>query len=200
MEGSRKRFSKESSWQSGSSICGVNHVLYCDNFYSSRPLVDSLARDRILFVGTIKKNAKGFPAVLKSAKPPKGSYLLETVEGKSYFVFHDHREVCFVTNVFPERMDAPVARLQPEGVLRYQSVPLLLPAYNKFMGGVDRTDQLRKTYVFDRKSKHYWLRLFFQYLTMLLTMLICCTNMAALFVIFVPRIFWALGWSCCRCC
>ena len=61
----------------------------------------------------------------------------------------------FVTNVFPGRMDAPVARLQPEGVPRYQSVPLLLPAYNKCMGGVDRTDQLRRTYGFDRKSKHY---------------------------------------------
>ena len=142
---------------------GVNHVLYCDHFYSSGPLVDSLARDRIFFVGTIKKNAKGFPAVLKNAKPPKGSYLSETVEGKSYFVFHDRREVCFVTNIFPERMDTPVARLQPEGVLRYQSVPPLLPAYNKFMGGVDRTDQLRKTYGFDRKSKRYWLRLFFQF-------------------------------------
>ena len=142
---------------------GVNHVLYCDNFYSSGPLVDSLARDRIFFVGTIKKNAKGFPAVLKNAKLPKGSYLSETVDGKSSFVFHDRREVCFVTNVFPEHMDTPVARLQPEGVLRHQSVPPLLPAYNKFMGGVDRTDQLRKTYGFDRKSKRYWLRLFFQY-------------------------------------
>ena len=46
---------------------GVNHVLYCDNFYSSRPLIDSLARDR--------KNAKGFPAVLKNENPPKGRYL-----------------------------------------------------------------------------------------------------------------------------
>ena len=71
--------------------------------------------------------------------------------------------LCFVTNVFPERMDTPVARLQPEDVLRYQPVPPLLPAYNKFMGGVDRTDHLRKTYGFDRKSKHYWLRLFFQF-------------------------------------
>ena len=60
-------------------------------------------------------------------------------------------------------MDAPVARLQPEGVLRYQSVPPILPAYNKFMGGVDRTDQLRRTYGFDRKSKRYWLRIFFQF-------------------------------------
>ena len=62
-----------------------------------------------------------------------------------------------MTNVFPERTDTPVARLLPEGVLRYQSVPPILPAYNKFMGGVDRTDQRRRMYRFDRKSKRYWL-------------------------------------------
>ena len=39
----------------------------------------------------------------------------------------------------------------------------LLPAYNKFMGGVDRNDQLRKMYRSDRKSKCYWLHLFFQF-------------------------------------
>ena len=41
-------------------------------------------------------------------------------------------------------------------------MPPLLPSYNMFMGGVDRTDQLRKTYGFDRKSSSFWLRLFFQ--------------------------------------
>ena len=68
-----------------------------------------------------------------------------------------------MTNVFPEHTDTPVARLQPEGVLRYQSVPPILPAYNKFMGGVDRTNQRSRTYGFDRNSKHYWLRIFFQF-------------------------------------
>ena len=68
-----------------------------------------------------------------------------------------------MTNVFPERTDTPVTRVQPEGVLRCQSVPPILPAYNKFMGGVDRTDQHRRTYGFDRKSKCYWLRIFFQF-------------------------------------
>ena len=85
------------------------------------------------------------------------------VDDKCYFVFQDRREVCFVTNVFPEHMDSLVARLQPGGVLRNQSVPPLLPAYNKFMGGVDRTDQIRKCYGFDRKSKRCWLRLFFNF-------------------------------------
>ena len=60
-------------------------------------------------------------------------------------------------------MDSKVFRMQPGGVLCAQSVPPLLPAYNKFMGGVDRTDQLRKTYGFDRKSKRSWLRQFFQF-------------------------------------
>ena len=32
-----------------------------------------------------------------------------------------------------------------------------------FMGGVDRTDQLRRMYGFDRKSKCFWLRLFYQF-------------------------------------
>ena len=51
---------------------------------------------------------------------------------------------------FPECMDSQVVRVQPEGVLRNQSVPPLLPAYNILMGGVDRSDQLRKTYGFDK--------------------------------------------------
>ena len=44
----------------------------------------------------------------------------DRVDDKWYFVFQDHREVCFVTNVFPKHMDSQVARLQPEGVLRNQ--------------------------------------------------------------------------------
>ena len=141
---------------------GLNHVIYCDNFYSSGPLVDLLAKDSIYLAGTTKKCARGFPVSLKGVKPPKGSYVSDRVDDKRYFVFQDRREVCFVTNVFPKHMDSQVARLQPEGVLRNQSVPPLLPAYNMFMGGVDRTDQLRKTYGFDRKSRRFWLRLFFQ--------------------------------------
>ena len=142
---------------------GVNHVVYCDNFYSSGPLADALAKDKIFITGTIKKNASGFPDSLKSRKPPQGGYVSERVDDKCYFVFQDRREVCFISNVFPEHMDSEVVRVQPGGVFRSQSVPPLLPAYNKFMGGVDRTDQLRKVYGFDRKSKRCWLRLFFQF-------------------------------------
>ena len=54
---------------------GVNHVVYCDNFYSSGPLADALANDKIFITGTIKKNASGFPDSLKCRKPPQGGYV-----------------------------------------------------------------------------------------------------------------------------
>ena len=67
---------------------------------------------------------------------------------------------CYKINAFPEHMDSPVARLHPEGVLRKQNVPSMLPAYNKYMCAVDRTNQLGKTiYDLDRKSRRFWLRL-----------------------------------------
>ena len=39
----------------------------------------------------------------------------------------------------------------------------MLPSYNKYMGGVDRLSQVRKSYGFDRKSRRYWIRAFFDY-------------------------------------
>ena len=56
-------------------FAGLNHVVYCDNFYSSGPLADELAKDQIFIVGTIKKCARGFPDNLKAAKPPAGEYV-----------------------------------------------------------------------------------------------------------------------------
>ena len=58
-----------------------------------------------------------------------------------------------MTNVFPESMNNKEYRLQQDGFLREQSVPLSLPAHNRYMHAVDVTVQSRKTkYGFDRKS------------------------------------------------
>ena len=54
-------------------------------------------------------------------------------------------------------------RVQLDRTSQFQSIPPLLPAYNKYMGGVDRLSQVRETYGFDRKSKRYWIRPFFQF-------------------------------------
>ena len=50
-----------------------------------------------------------------------------------------------VFNVFPEAMEIQVVRVQLDGNLQFQSIPPLLPAYNKYVGGVDCLSQVRKT-------------------------------------------------------
>ena len=70
--------------------------------WTSRQLVDALAVLKIYTVGTIKKNTKEFPDELKSITPPKGLYNSCSSGANNYFVFHDHKVVSFVTNVFPQ--------------------------------------------------------------------------------------------------
>ena len=143
---------------------GNNHVVYMDNYFTSGPLIECLAEKKIYVAGTIKQSASGFPQELKVPTPPKGQYRAKTVGDIRYFVFNDHKVCSFATNTFPEQMPEKVFRVQGDGRLHAQSVPPLLPAYNSYMGGVDTTGHLRKTYGYDRKSKRYWLRLFFQFL------------------------------------
>ena len=144
-------------------LSGLNHVVYMDNYFTSGPLVEELAQDKIYVAGTIKQRAVGFPEGLKSVKLSKGNYACERVGDICYYVFEDRSRVCFVSNVFPEAMETQVVRIQLDRTLQFQSIPPLLPAYNKYMGGVDRLSQVRKTYGFDRKSKRYWIRPFFQF-------------------------------------
>ena len=125
---------------------------------------DTLSKDQIYVVGTIQQRAKDFPASLKGIKLAKGEYCATTVGDIRYFAFRDRKVVSFATNVFPETMSDSVVRVQSDGTLKHQSVPPLLPAYNKYMGGVDRTSQMCKVYGYDRKSKRYWLRLLFHLL------------------------------------
>ena len=60
--------------------------------------------------------------------------------------------MCFFSNVFPEAMETQVVQVQLDRTLQFQSIPPFLPAYNKYMSGVDRLSQVRKAYGFDKKS------------------------------------------------
>ena len=120
---------------------GLNHVVYIDNYFTSGPLVEELAQDKTYVAGTIKQRAVGFPEGLKNVKLSKGNYACERVGDIYCYVFEDHSRVCFVSNVFPEAMETQVVRVQLDRTLQFQSIPPLLPAYNKYMGGVDRLSQ-----------------------------------------------------------
>ena len=117
-----------------------------------------LAKNYSIYVAaTIKRNSKGFPESLKGLSVQKGEFVSKEVGDVCYTLFSDHKDVCFVTNAFPEHLESPVPHLQKDGV---QYVPALLPAYNKF---IDRSNQLGRIYDFDRKSVWFWKRLFYKF-------------------------------------
>ena len=99
--------------------------------------------------GTIKERAVGFPECLKGLKLSKGDNASERVGDTCCYAFEDRKRVCLVSNVFPERMDSDVERVQIDGSLQLQAISPMLPAYNKYMGGIDRLSQVRKSYGFD---------------------------------------------------
>jgi len=138
---------------------GLNHVVYMDNYFTSGPLIEALEMDGIYTTGTIKRRSQGYPRDLRDVKLSVGEYAAHSVGNITYFLFRDRGLVSFATNAFPETMKGKVARLPPNSrVLKYQSVPPCQPAYNRYMGAVDRLSQVRKSYGFDRKSKRYWMR------------------------------------------
>ena len=90
---------------------------------------------------------------MKGLKLLKGDYASQRVGDTCYFAFEDRKRVCFVSNIFPQRMDSDVMRVQLDGSLQLQVIRPVLPSYNKYVGGVDRLSQVRKSYGFDRKSR-----------------------------------------------
>ena len=102
--------------------------VYMDNFFTSGPLVEDLAKNKIYVTGTIRQTSKGFPENLRGLKLSKGRYACENVGEVCYYVFEDRRTVSFINNVFPESMETSVVRMQLDGTLQFQYIPPLLPA------------------------------------------------------------------------
>ena len=113
---------------------GFNHIVYMENYFTSGPppppppLVEELAQTKFM---SLEQRAVGFPEGLKSVKLSKGNYASERVADICYYVFEDRSSACFVSNVFPEAMETQVVRVQLDKTLQFQSIPPLLPAYNK---------------------------------------------------------------------
>ena len=59
------------------------------NYFTSGPLVEELAQDKIYVAGTIKQRAVGFPEGLKSVKLSKGNCACGRVGDICYYVYED---------------------------------------------------------------------------------------------------------------
>jgi hypothetical protein len=142
-------------------ITDKGHHVYMDNFFSNPTLFEELAKETIYCCGTARGNRKGMPETLKNAKLKNRGELITMQKGNlCAWVWKDKKNVFYLsTNCDPTTANT-VRRRQKDGTLKDVPCPSVATAYNKFMFGVDRADQIRMQYSTCRKALKWWKYLF----------------------------------------
>ena len=144
-----------------------NFHIYCDNFFTSPILFHDLLNDGIYACGTVRSNRAGFPDDLKKhiriGFPKRGENVTlqsKTCVNLTASVWQDTKPVTVIaTNAQTLPLDT-VQRKLKTGDYKTFDCPEAISIYNRYMGGVDKNDQLRQYYHVRLKCKKYYKYLF----------------------------------------
>lgn len=64
----------------------------------------------------------------------------------------------------PPQQLPEINRKQKDGSIQKVTCPLIISAYNKYMGGVDKNDQMKSYYTIPVSGKKWWIRILFDLL------------------------------------
>lgn len=138
-----------------SSIKDDEVVICTDRFFTSYNLLKSLP---YACVGTFMANRRNVPVIKEKLK--KGESIAQsTSDGIIGFKWQDTKEVLLMSNCHDNNITS-VERKQKDGAKKSVPCPEAISFYNKYMGGVDMTDQYTVLYDIDRKSTKWWKRVF----------------------------------------
>ena len=142
------------------------HHLFCDNYYTSVLLFSSLRDLGFGACGTVRVNRRGVPKELTTTKLAKGEVLTaQTEDGTLVLKWMDKRPVTLLSTIHDNTMVTKVrrTRLAPGGREEI-SKPHMVAEYNRYMGGVDKSDQLLSYYGFSHRTVKWWRRAFYHLL------------------------------------
>lgn len=147
-----------------------NHSLYIDNFFNGYELLLTLKNHKIFACGTVRPQRKYLPNLLDDKKLKRGEYDWKRSEdGITMFKWKDKKAVNFLSNFHDPNQTLTVQRKEKDGSISDIPCPQILSDYNSNMNFVDNFDRLKNDYQIDRKSKKWYLRLFFHFLDAAIT-------------------------------
>jgi len=145
----------------------TSSIIFMDNFFTSMPLFEELEKNGVLACGTNRTNRSGFPRDLTDKQNLKqlkrGDSVMRHKCNTTAVAWLDRKPVYVVSNAHLPTVGY-VKRKNPDGSSVQISCPNIVAEYNRHMGGVDLLDQLKCYYSGDRKSRRWWMRLFFHLL------------------------------------
>jgi hypothetical protein len=142
-----------------------NYTAFMDNFFSSIPLYFDLLNRSTYACGTVRPNRKYLPEGFgeqQDMEPGEDEFW----QSGNFVatIWQDKRSTSFLsTCCTPEGSDTVQRHRRKEGKLTL-SCPPAVKLYIKYMGGVDRSDRMVRTYSVSRQSKKWWFRLFYYFL------------------------------------
>lgn len=146
--------------------------LYFDNYFTSLRLMEYLAKEGILSVGTIRRNR--IPdcklslekLMMKKVRGYSEEYVAD-VNGidVSNIAWKDNKIVNLASTYAGQQPETDVQRWDKQNS-RYVSIkrPYVVGEYNRHMGGVDLLDSIMGIYKIRLRSKRWPMRLFYHYL------------------------------------
>lgn len=142
------------------------HVLYLDSFYTSPDLCVDMFQRGIGVCGTVTQNRKGMPDFLKIDLHEGDKPLFLYKAPVLACAFHDRKTVRMLSTVHTQEtfdtevlVSAGKRNKYPDGK-RISTKPVLVQDYNRFMGGVDRSDQMASYHPFPHRSSKWYMRVF----------------------------------------
>ena len=138
-----------------SSLHGMYHQVYCDNFFTGIPLFLTLLDSNTYACGTIRSNRKFFPQeILPDAnKMKRGEFRFRQSDDLVAVVWKDKKPVTMLSTLSCPDDTVTVNRRQKDGTALVVECPSSIKMYNQYMGGVDKGDQLRGYYRVRLKSR-----------------------------------------------
>jgi len=125
------------------------HV-YFDNYFNSIPLLLDLLQSGLYGCGTINTNRKGLPEPLKLVARrglrERGDSIIFQCKQLTVILWQDKQRVLVAATNADPTSEVQVLRKNKDGSRAAVRCPPAVALYNRYMGGVDRNDQLRGYY------------------------------------------------------
>jgi hypothetical protein len=135
--------------------------LYFDNFFSSVELADELLTHQTGMIATTRANRRRFPRELRKVSQERGHTKSLMVGNVECFAWQDKKQVNFLNTITDPQKKTTVKRKKKDGSSINVKCPESVKLYNANMGGVDNADAKRKVYSCSRRSKKWWMRIFY---------------------------------------
>ena len=127
----------------------MGHHVYFDNYYNSPDLIDMLYKRKTHACGTVRKNWKSLPLAVTQAKLRQGETVFCHKNNLLALKWMDKREV-YILSGLHKATNVISKKTNYKGQKVTKPQPVFL--YNRYMSGVDLTDQFLQYYSFLHKS------------------------------------------------